>query len=64
MDLEPGAKQELEFSTIGIDQGEHVVRSVLQLDGSQRRIIAEDSVFIFESDESKVGEALRPAIRR
>ena len=64
MDLKPGAKQELEFSTIGINQGEHVVRSVLQLDGSQRRIIAEDSVFIFESDESKVGEALRPAIRR
>ena len=52
------------FSAVGSAQGEHVVRSQLSMQGSVRKIIAEDSVYVFEADQAKVGQRLEPQIRR
>jgi uncharacterized repeat protein (TIGR01451 family) len=59
-----GQTKKFRFATVGSAQGEHVVRSQLSMAGSARKIIAEDSVYVFESDQSKVGQKLEPQIRR
>ncbi len=64
LNLKPGEKRTLKFEAGGLAQGEHVVRSVLQLGETQRRVIAEDSMFVFEADEAKVTEALKSELRR
>lgn len=63
-ELKPGEKKSFQFTAVGSAQGEHVVRSILNMAGSKREIIAEDSVYFFEPDQSKVGQKLEPQIRR
>ncbi len=63
-EVKPGEKRTFTFSAVGSEQGEHVVRSRLSMTGSERQIIAEDSVYVFESDQAKVGQKLEPQIRR
>ena len=63
-DVKAGEKKSLRFAAVGSAQGEHVVRSRLTMSGSARQIIAEDSVYVFESDQARVGEKLEPQIRR
>ncbi len=64
IDLKAGEKKELVFEASGANKGEHVVRAILTVKDSARRLIAEDSVFVFETDLSKVSESLQPEIRR
>lgn len=63
-EIQPGQKKTFRFDAIGSVQGEHVVRSQLSVAGSERKIIAEDSVYVFETDQSRVGQRLEPQIRR
>ena len=62
--IEPGQKREFLFSAVGVTKGEHVVRSILQTAGSERRIIVEGSVYVYEVNESRVSESLSPAVPR
>ena len=63
-DVGPGETKTYSFKAVGSAQGEQVVRSRLRMSGSEREIIAEDSVYIYEADQSKVGQRLVPQIRR
>lgn len=63
-EVDAGKKKVFRFEAVGSVQGEHVVRSQLSVAGSERKIIAEDSVYVFEADQSKVGQRLEPQIRR
>ncbi len=54
----------LRFTCVAVAQGDHIVRGTLQLEGSTQGISAEDSVFVFESAETKVSDALTPVIHR
>ena len=49
---------------VGVAQGEHVVRSVLKTSDTERRVIVEDSVYVFETNEARVSENLSPVIPR
>ncbi len=62
--LEPGEKREFLFVAAANKKGEHVVRSILQAGGSERQIISESSVYVYEVSDSRVSEALSPAIPR
>ena len=62
--INPGETKTYSFKAVGSAQGEQVVRSRLKIGGSEREIIAEDSVYIYEADQSKVGQKLVPQIRR
>lgn len=62
--LARGEKRSFKFEVVGVAQGEHVVRSVLKTSASERRVIVEDSVFVFETNEARVSEALSPVIPR
>ena len=62
--LEPGKKKEFRFKAVGVTKGEHVIRSVLQTAGSERRVIAEDSVYVYEPAEARVSESLSPTVPR
>jgi uncharacterized repeat protein (TIGR01451 family) len=62
--LEPGKTREFRFKAVGVAKGEHIVRSTLQVTGSERRVIAEDSVYIYEPAEARVSESLSPTIPR
>ena len=64
IDLKPGDTKELPFVAVGVSEGEHVVRGILTMKDSKRRLIAEDSVFVFEVGHSKITESLKPEIRR
>ena len=61
--IEPGQTREFVFTTVGSVKGEHVVRSVLQASGSERKIIVEGIVYVYEVSETRVSEALSPMIR-
>ena len=45
-------------------QGDHIVRSTLQTSGSAKKLIAEKSIFVYDSDETRVSEALNPVLVR
>ncbi len=62
--IQPGQKQEFLFSVVGTSQGEHIVRSVLQTRGSERKIIVEGSVYVYDVSEASVSESLSPVISR
>ena len=59
-----GQKATFKFAAVGVTSGEHVVRSVLQADGSERKVIAEDTIFVYEVDQTRVSESISPAIPR
>ena len=54
----------LRFTCAANQQGDHIVRSTIHTPGSDQGVSAEDSVFIFESKETKVSDALKPQLRR
>lgn len=62
--ISPGRKVTFEFSAVGLESGEHVVRTETQIEGSERHMIAEDSVFVYDIDEARVSESLKPSIQR
>ena len=62
--LARGEKRSFKFEVVGVAQGEHVVRSVLQTSDSERRVIVEDSVYVFETNEARVSENLSPVMPR
>jgi len=62
--LARGEKRSFKFEVVGVAQGEHVVRSVLKTSESERRVIVEDSVYVFEANEARVSENLSPVIPR
>ena len=62
--LARGEKRSFQFEVVGVAQGEHVVRSILKTSDSERRVIVEDSVYVFETNEARVSENLSPVIPR
>lgn len=60
----PGQKVTFKFQAVGVAKGEHVIRSVLEAEGSERQVIAEDVAFVYEVDETRVTESLSPNIPR
>lgn len=60
----PGKKMSYRFAAIGQFSGEHLVRSVTQVNGSERKTVAEDTVFVYEVDEARVSESLTPEVPR
>ena len=60
----PGRKVSFQFSAVGLEAGEHVVRTETLIEGSQRRVIAEDSVFVYDVAEARVSESLTPTVER
>ena len=63
-EIMPGKKSVFRFAAIGQASGEHLVRSVTEVDGSERKTIAEDTVFVYEVDEARVSESLTPDVPR
>lgn len=59
----PGKSVSFNFSVIGKLAGEHVVRSTTQLEGSQRKIISEDSVLVYDVDQTRISESLKPNVQ-
>jgi len=57
----PGQNASFEFAAVGVEAGEHVVRTETQIEGSERRVIAEDTVFVYDIDEARVSESLKPS---
>ena len=62
--LGAGKTREFRFSAVGVEKGEHVVRSSLQSVASKQRIIVENSVFVYEPAQARVSESLQPSIPR
>ena len=60
----PGRKVAFQFAAVGGTSGEHVVRTVTQIEGSERRVVAEDSVFVYDVSEARVSESLKPDVPR
>ena len=60
----PDRKVSFQFSATGLAPGEHLVRTETLIEGSQRRMIAEDTVFVYSVDEARVSESLTPAVNR
>ena len=60
--IAPGKNASFEFAAIGIEAGEHVVRTETQIEGSERRVIAEDTIFVYDIDEARVSESLKPTV--
>ena len=58
----PGRNVSFKFAAVGIEAGEHVVRTETQIEGSERRVIAEDTIFVYDIDEARVSESLKPTI--
>ncbi len=62
--VEPGQKVTFNFTAVGVIKGEHVVRSVLEAQGTQRQIIAENMIYVYEGDQTSVSETISPVIPR
>ena len=63
-ELSPGKTREFKFSAVGVEKGEHIVRSSLESVGSKQRIIVENSVFVYEPAQARVSEKLQPVVPR
>ncbi len=62
--IAPEKSTSFKFTAIGKAGGEHVVRTITQIEGSERRTTAEDTVFVYEVDEARVSESLTPTVPR
>lgn len=62
--IAPGKQQTFSFAARGVAKGEHVVRSVLRTAGSERRVIVEDSIYVYETNESRVSENMEAVFPR
>jgi hypothetical protein len=63
-ELAAGKTREFRFSAVGVEKGEHVVRSSLESVGSKQRITVENSVYVYEPAQARVSESLSPSIPR
>lgn len=59
-----GQKVTFKFEAVGVAHGEHVVRSELEADESARKVIAEDTIFVYQVDETRVSESTTPVVPR
>ena len=64
IDIAPGKAKTLKFKVVAVTEGEHVVRGSVSIEGSAQTISSENSIFVFESQNAKVSEALTPDVRR
>ena len=62
--INAGEKVAFKFKAIGVSQGDHVVRSTLRIADSERSIISEDSVYVYEVDQARISETLSPVVPR
>jgi hypothetical protein len=62
--LEPGQKREFRFVAVANEKGEHVVRTILTTSESQRHLVSEGGVYVYEVNENRVSELLSPAVIR
>lgn len=62
--IAPGKSTTFQFSAIGVVSGEHVVRSVTQIEDSSQTTVAEDVIFVYEINEARVSESLKPVVPR
>ena len=62
--VEPGQKITFKFTAVGVSQGDHVVRSTLRAEGSERKVITENSVYVYDVDQTRVSESLSPVVPR
>jgi len=62
--VKPGKNLSFTFTALGVAKGEHIVRSALKAGGSERRIIVEESVYVYETNESRISENLKPVLPR
>ena len=62
--VKPGKKLSFTFTALGVAKGEHIVRSALKAAGSERRVIVEESVYVYETNESRISENLKPVFPR
>jgi uncharacterized repeat protein (TIGR01451 family) len=60
----PGQKVTFKFTAVGVSPGDHVVRCSLQAAGSERKVISENSVYVYEIAEARVSESLAPVVPR
>jgi len=63
-ELSAGKTREFRFSAMGVEKGEHIVRSSLESVGSKQRITVENSVYVYEPAQARVSESLSPSIPR
>lgn len=59
-----GQKVTFKFEAVGVAHGEHVVRSILKTEESARQLIAEDTIFVYQVDETRVSESTTPVVPR
>lgn len=62
--VEAGKRQTLKFKVVAVAEGEHIVRGTVSLEGSTQSISSENSIFVFETENAKVSEALVPQMKR
>ena len=62
--IEAGKRKTLKFKVVAVAEGEHIVRGSVSLEGSAQSISSENSIFVFESENAKVSEALVPDLKR
>ncbi|MEM7782320.1 MAG: hypothetical protein AAF939_17545 [Planctomycetota bacterium] len=60
----PGKSVSFRFSVKGAKAGEHIVRSSLVTGESKQKLISEDTVYVYEVDETRVSESLSPVVPR
>jgi hypothetical protein len=63
-EVAPGQKVSFKFTAVGVVEGEHVVRSILKTAGSQRQLVSEDVVLVYEVAESRVSESVSGTVGR
>lgn len=61
--VEAGKRKIFKFKVEAVTQGEHIVRGTVSNNGSTQ-LSSENSIFVFESANAKVSEALLPEVRR
>ena len=62
--VEAGKRHTLKFKVVAVTQGEHIVRGTVTQQGSVNSISSENSIFVFDTENIKVSDALVPEIRR
>ncbi|MEM9413173.1 MAG: CARDB domain-containing protein, partial [Planctomycetota bacterium] len=62
--VEAGKKVNFAFKVVAVTAGEHVVKGTVSQENSNQSISSENSIFVFESENAKVSEALIPEVRR
>ncbi len=64
VNIKAGETQTFSFRVVASAEGEHVVRGTVSQQGSMQTISSENSIFVFEAENTKVSDALTPEFRR